>query len=291
MESVKMEANRKKVAVITDSACDLPDDILSKYDIRFVPLRLIYSGGEVRDRLEITPEQVYDMLPREIPKSSLPLPADVIALYDQLADDGYTDALHICISSGLSGTYNLIRLLAEDYTRMKIRVIDTKSLSMQEGLIVLNCARMLEKTQELDDVVAYADRLREHSLGMFVIHTLTYLRKGGRIGLVEGALGTMLHLKPVIYVNPNGIYETLTKAIGHIKAVESLVREISTRFRMTKVQLAVMHGAAPAEGEKLLIRLKGLLDVEESFLLPISPVLGVHTGTGLLGVIACKSTV
>ncbi len=289
MQDKKTQTRAKKVAIVTDSACDLPDDVLAKYGIKFVPLRLSYSGREVRDRIEITPEQVYDMLPNEVPKSSLPLPADVISLYNQLAEDGYTDVLHICISSGLSGTYNMIRLLANDYTRMNVRVIDSKSLSMQEGLIVLNCARMLEKSLDLDEIAAYANRLRENSLGMFVIHTLTYLRKGGRIGLVEGALGTMLHLKPIIYVNPDGVYETLTKALGHVKAVESLVREVSTRFQKTRVQLAVVHGAAPAEGERLLTRLKSLLNVEESFLLPVSPVLGVHTGTGLLGVIACKA--
>lgn len=288
MQDNNMGANGKKIAVITDSACDLTDEIMARYNIRFVPLRLAFTGGEVRDRVEISPDQVYAMLQNEIPKSSLPLPSDVTDLYDELADDGYTDALHICISSGLSGTYNMVKMLAEDYTRLNVRVVDTRSLSMQEGLIVINCARMLQKTRDLDEVVAYAETLRENSLGMFVIRTLEYLRKGGRIGLVEGVLGTMLQLKPVIFVNSDGIYETLAKARGHVNAIEALVREISTRFQKAKVQLAVVHGAAPAEGEKLLERLKGLLNVEEAFLMNVSPVLGVHTGPGLLGVIAQK---
>lgn len=278
----------KKTAIVTDSACDLPDELLEAYDIRFVPLRLVYRGGEVRDRVEITQEQVYGLLSVEVPKSSLPLPEDVTDLYDQLVRDGYTDAVHISISSGLSGTYNMVKMVAADYQGLNVRVVDCKSLSMQEGLIVLGCARLREKTQDPDEIAAYAELLRENSLGMFVIRTLEYLRKGGRIGLVEGVLGTMLQLKPVIYVNGDGVYETLAKARGHANALETLVREVSTRFNKARVRLAVVHGQAAAEAEKLLERLKGLLDVEESFLVPVSPVLGVHTGPGLLGVIACK---
>lgn len=277
-----------RVAIITDSACDLPDDLLEKYHITFVPLRLVYKGGEMRDRVEISPEEVYALLPTEVPKTSLPLPEDVTTLYDRLADEGYTDAVHICISSGLSGTYNMVRILAEDYERLNVRVVDCKSLSMQEGLIALDCARMAETGADADAIAAYAMGLRERSAGMFVIRTLEYLRKGGRIGLVEGVLGTMLQLKPVIYVNEDGVYETIAKARGHANAVNSLIAEVQGRFQKARVQLAVVHGNVPAEGEKLLERLRGILNIEESFLLQVSPVLGVHTGPGLLGIIACQ---
>ncbi|MDR0929287.1 MAG: DegV family protein [Oscillospiraceae bacterium] len=276
----------KKIAIITDSACDIPDELLERYGIHYVPLRLIYRDGEVRDRVEISPEQVYAIMSESLPKTSLPLPEDVTSLYDRLADEGYTDAIHICISSGLSGTYNMVRMLAEEYTRLNVRVVDTKSLSMQEGLVVLACARKLEETGDIDEVIALAQTVREKSFGMFVIRTLEYLRKGGRIGLVEGVLGTMLQLKPVIFVNQDGIYETLAKARGYANALEVLVREVTNRFNKSRIALAVIHGAAPQEGAKLLERLKGLLNIEESFLLPCSPVLGVHTGPGLLGVIA-----
>ncbi len=280
---------QRKTAIITDSACDLPDEILERYNIRYVALRLIYRGGEIRDRVEIKPEQVYGLLTEEVPKTSLPFPEDVQALYDELADAGYTDAVHICISSGLSGTYNMVRILASGYERMNVRVVDCKSLSMQEGLIVLSCARMLETNDDPDDLVAHALALRGKGIGMFVIRTLEYLRKGGRIGLVEGVLGTMLQLKPVIFVNDDGIYETLVKARGHVNALEALAREISARFQKVRIRLAVVHGAAASDAQKLLDRLKASLDVEESFLLPVSPVLGVHTGPGLIGVIACEA--
>ena len=271
----------RKTAIVTDSACDLENSLLEKYHIKFVPLRLVYQGGEVRDRLEVSAEQVYDMLSREIPKTSLPLPEDVLRVYDELADEGYTDAVHISISSGLSGTYNMVRILASEYKRLNVRVVDSKTLSMQEGLIVLSCARLLEKTQDVEEIAAYAVALREKSLGMFVIRTLEYLRKGGRIGLVEGVLGTMLQIKPVIFVNTDGIYQTIAKARGHVNALDAMLREMARRFSGARVRLAVVHGAAPEEGGKLLARLRGLLNIEEEFLCPVSPVLGVHTGAGL----------
>lgn len=278
----------RKTAIVTDSACDLENSLLEKYHIKFVPLRLVYQGGEVRDRLEVSAEQVYDMLSREIPKTSLPLPEDVLRVYDELADEGYTDAVHISISSGLSGTYNMVRILASEYKRLNVRVVDSKTLSMQEGLIVLSCARLLEKTQDVEEIAAHAVAMREKSLGMFVIRTLEYLRKGGRIGLVEGVLGTMLQIKPVIFVNTDGIYQTIAKARGHVNALDAMLREMARRFSGARVRLAVVHGAAPEEGGKLLARLRGLLNIEEEFLCPVSPVLGVHTGAGLLGVIAME---
>lgn len=277
-----------KTAIVTDSACDLSDELLQRYGIRFVPLRLIYREYEKRDRAEISPEQVYESFSTEVPKTSLAHPEDVTDMYDRLAAEGYTDVVHISISSGLSGMCDAVRLVVKEYTRLKVHVVDCKSLSMQEGLIVLNCARLLEKTQDPAEIIAYAEALRKKSTGMFIIRTLSYLRKGGRIGLVEGVLGTVLQLKPVIHVNDDGVYETVAKARGFASAKELLIREFTSRFEKRPIQLAVVHGAAPEEGQRLLERLKALLNIQEAFLSSVSPALGVHTGPGLLGVIACE---
>jgi len=279
----------KKIAVVTDSACDLPDSLLEKYGIRYVALRLVCKKGEIRDRVEISADEVYALLRTEIPKTSLPFPSDVTEMYDALAGEGYTDVIHVSISSGLSGTYNMVRMIAEEYDRLAVHVFDSKTLSIQQGYIALQCARMLETTQDIDKILAAAQKMRESSAGMYVIRTLEYLRKGGRIGLVEGVLGTMLQLKPIIFVNNDGVYETVQKARGHANAIESMVREMVGRFSKMRVRLAVVHGALPAEGEKLLTRLLSLLNVEESMLVPVSPVLGAHTGPGLLGIIALQA--
>lgn len=276
----------KKCVVVTDSGCDLSDALLAQYNIRMIPLRIVYKHGEYRDRMEISSDQVYARLDEEIPKTSLPLPEEVTKVYDELAQEGVTDVLHVCISSGLSGTYNMVRIIASEYEGMNIRALDTKTLSMQEGMIVLECARKLQETGDIDAAYAHGQNLRERSIGMFVIRTLEYLRKGGRIGLVEGVLGNMLQLKPIIFVNEDGVYQTLAKARGMTNAIDNMLREIQNRFKQCKINVSVVHGGVQAEAEKLLQRLSLMMDIGESFVMPISPVLGAHTGPGLLGIIA-----
>ena len=108
----------QKVAIVTDSSCDLTAEQIAKYNIHLISLRVICSAGEFRDRVEINTDQLYSMMEKELPKSSLPLPEDVSALYDWLAAEDYTHVLHFTISSGLSGTYNMVRMVAEDRNDM-----------------------------------------------------------------------------------------------------------------------------------------------------------------------------
>lgn len=278
---------QKKYAVVTDSACDLPDAILQENGILMVPLHIIYKHVEYRDRVDITPDEVYQRLSEEVPKSSLPLPEDVTRIYDTLIEQGVTDIAHFCISSGLSGTYNMVRMQAEAYQgRLNIRVLDTKALSMEQGFMVLACAKSLAGGTPFDEAVDQAMAIRPRSLGTFVIKTLEYLAKGGRIGLVEGMLGTLLQLKPVIFVNDDGVYQTAAKARGYNNAIDTMLRNVASRFQDKRVNVAVVHGAAEEEGQKLLEKLGTLLNIAERMLVQVSPVLGVHTGPGLVGVIA-----
>jgi len=275
-----------KIAVVTDSACDLPDEVLKQHNVSFISLRMVYPTCEYRDRVEITPDQVYDNLKEILPKTSLPFPEDVTNLYDKLRQEGYTHVIHICISSGLSGTYNMVRMIAEGYQGLTIEVIDSRILSMGLGYMVLECVKALNETGSFSAAVAHTKAVREGILGCFVIRTLEYLRKGGRIGLVEGMLGSMLNLKPVIFVNDDGIYQTLTKARGNNNALDAMLREVCSKFQQQKIHLAVVYGAAREEAEKLLIRAKSLLNVAESMICQVSPVLGAHTGPSLLGIVA-----
>ena len=269
------QIGNERVALVTDTSCDLSDEQLSQYGIRTVALRVATSQGEFRDRLEITQEQLYDLLQREVPKTSLPLPEDVSNLYRTLHDEGATSILHLSISGSLSGTFNMVSLLAEDFEDMKIHVFDSKTLSCGLGLLVLEAA----------DTIALLEKRREHQLGAFVIRTLEFLRKGGRIGRVEGAIGSLLQIKPVIYVNDEGVYNTLCKARGFSNALTAMVDEIIRRYQGHKVRLAVVHGAAYDDAVKLRDRLMERLDVVSSFISPVSPALAIHTGPGLLGAI------
>lgn len=276
----------KKIALIVDSSFDLTIEQIKEYDIKMVSLRIIYQDREYRDGIDITSDEVYNRLAEEIPTTSLPEPAEIIEVYDELAKEGYTDALHMTISSGLSGTYTLINLIASQYDKMNVTVYDTKTLSTHAGIIALECAKVLRETADISTAIKKAESIRNNSIAMFVIKTLKYLRKGGRIGLVEEKLGTILGICPVITVNKDGVYQTLSRARSYSNAISSMVSAVIKKFGSAKIALSVVHGAALAEAEKLAAELGNLLNVAKCFIAQVSPALGVHTGPGLIGIIA-----
>lgn len=273
------------VALVTDTACDLLDEQLAQYDIRLVSLRVVTSEGEFRDRVEIGSEQVYELLKTELPKTSLPLPEDVTALYRQLKSEGATRILHICMSGSLSGTYNMVSILADETDDLHVDVVDAQTLSCGTGLLVLEAAECLEKGMTVENVIVRLKDLRKHQLGAFVIRTLEYLRKGGRIGLVEGVVGSLLQIKPVIYVNDDGVYATLVKARGFAKALSAMQEEFFKKYQGRKVRVAIVHGAAYEDAQALLATFREKLDVVSDMIAPVSPALAIHTGPGLLGAI------
>ena len=273
------------VALVTDTACDLPDEVLQQYDIRLVSLRIATSTGEYRDRREISQDELYRVLEKEIPKTSLPLPEDITELYAQLASEGCTRVLHMSLSGNLSGSYNLTRMLAEETEGIRVDVVDTLTLSCGLGLLVVDAAECLSRGMPVEDVITRIHKLRSGQLGTFVIRTLEFLRKGGRIGLVEGVVGSLLQIKPVIFVNDNGIYQTLVKGRGMKKAVDAMCEEFIRRYGGRRVRMAVVHGQAPEEAGELMERFRGKMEIAYSLIAPVSPALAIHTGPGLLGVI------
>lgn len=273
------------VAIVTDTACDLSDEQLQLYDIRAIPLRVITSEGEFRDRYEITPDQLYALLDKELPRTSLPLPGDVSALYRQLQQEGATRILHMCMSGSLSGTYNMVSIMADEFEGLTVDVFNSATLSCGLGLLVLDAAENLARGMTVEAVLKRLNKLRKHQLGAFVIRTLDYLRKGGRIGLVEGVVGRLLNIKPVIYVNDEGVYATLSKARGFSKALAGMQEEFFRRYQGRRVRVAIVHGNAEEEANALLETFRKHLDVVSGFVSPVSPALAIHTGPGLLGAI------
>lgn len=276
----------KKRIIVTDSSCDLSDETLKKLNIRMIPLRLITSKAEYKDRVNITSEEVYNILEKEIPKTSLPQPDDISNLYEELIAEGYTDILHISLSAGLSGTCNLVNIIAENYKdKANIVVVNSKTLSAGLGLLVLRASEMLEEGIEINEIAEKLIVLREAMQGTFVVHTLEYLRKGGRIGLVEGVVGALLNIKPIIYVNSNGIYETLAKARGFAKAKSIMLSSAYDRYKNQLVDAYIVHGMVEDEAKEFSESVKEALNIRNLIIHTLSPVLGIHTGKGLIGLI------
>lgn len=278
-----------KIAIVADSTCDLTDEIIKQYGIKILPLRVIYKDGEYRDRVDITPEQIYSRFNEEIPTTSLPSPEDTISLFNQLKQDGYTHTIVTTISSGISGTMNMIRSVADSFENMVFELIDSKSLTMGSGFAVLEGAKELIRTNDFTKTVKKIKDVLAKTKVYYVVKTLDYLRKGGRIGKVEGTIGEFFDIKPVISINEEGVYYSYKKIRGRNRSIEELYNIIKQRAKDKIVNVAVAHGDAYEEAQKLLSKVKELSNVNETVFTQISPVLVVHTGPGLIGIVISEA--
>lgn len=274
-----------KIAIVTDSACDLPAYVVDQYNIRVLPLRVIYEKQEYKDGVDIQPQEVYDRMEVEIPKTSLPPAGEVVELFNQLVDEGYTDVICILLSSKLSGTFNLIQMVASQFegNKLNIKVVDSKCLSMFLGFIVLETAIKVKANESVEAALNTITNMRSKIYCCFVLKTLKYLRKGGRIGKVEGTVGELLDIKPIIGIDTEGAYYTVTKSRGRKKSILKIKELIETNFKGKTINLAIIHGGAEEEAKSLMDTVKKLMNVKEAFISQISPALGVHTGPGLIG--------
>ena len=278
--------NKEKTALLVDSGTDVPAEIMSQYGMYMLPLQIIYKDRTYTDKVDITAEEIYQRLPQEIPSTSLPDGETINKIFDRIKADGYEQVLAVTISSGLSGTYNVVRLMGEQRNDLDIFVLDTKNIGIGAGLQAIRAAELLNegvtwqelKEQLLQEVV--------RNKVFFNVATLEYLQKGGRIGLVASILGNALKLNPIISCNDEGIYYTVAKSRGRKKSLNKTVELVKQYIGNHKqFRLAVAQGDALAEAKEMKTRLEQEFpQVKEIFFGQISPALVVHTGPGLLGV-------
>lgn len=278
--------NQQKICILVDSGCDVPEALRRRYDMRVIPLKIIYPEGAYDDQVDITAQQVYDRFPGEIPKTSLPDGQTIQGVLDQARQDGYEKALVVCISSGLSGTCNMLRVFCESYTGLETFVLDTRNISIGSGVLAILAGQWIDEGMDWQTLTRELPKRVPDSKVFFCVDTLEYLRKGGRLGLVAAILGMALKLKPIISCNPEGVYYIAGKSLGRQKSIARML-EMAAAFAATgsRPALSLMNGGAPAEAEalrpRLLTAMPGAALLVEG---QISPALVVHTGPGLLGI-------
>lgn len=276
----------RKIAIITDSGTDVPQEIVERYGVYVLPLIVQYSDKTYQDRVDITPEDVYARLPQEIPTTSLPTPEQILNLFDRVVADGYDTAVVVTLSSGLSGTHNAIRLMAEEYPALDVYLLDTKNIGIGAGFSTIAAAEQLRAGKSLEEIVSYVKDSIENTKIFFSLRTLEYLRKGGRIGLVTGIIGNVLNLKPIISCNDDGIYYNVKMARGEKQSLREMLRlakEYAAQF--SRYNVAICDGDAPGEAETLLATVReNFPKAEHVYHTHVSPALVVHTGPGLIGI-------
>lgn len=273
----------QKIALITDSACDLDLNTLKENNINLLPLRIIYSNGDYRDRIDISPQEVYDNLEKEVPKTSLPSAQETEDILNKLEQEGYTHVICISISSGLSGSFNALRLALEDHPKLTSFVYDSKILAYPQGEIVLEVAKLIKEGKSYEEILKEIPEIRKRVIGYFTINTLEYLKKGGRIGRLAGTVGELLNLKPIITTDEDGIYYNVAKVRGRKQSLSKMTELLKGYLAKGKCEVAVLHAGCEDEAIKYMSSLEDLTNVVSIKIAEISPALGIHGGPGLIG--------
>lgn len=277
----------EKIALITDSTSDLSNNTIERYNIKVLHYRIIYKDKEFIDKVTITPEYVYDNLDKEIPTSSMPPMSEMEDLFTNLEKENYTHAIVVTLSAGLTGFYNGVKLVSENHPKIKTYIFDSKSISLGEGFIVANCAKLIEKGVSFDEIVRTIPIVRSKIDLFFVVGTLEYLKKGGRIGKVAGTIGELLNIKPIVSIDNNdGKYYTYDKVRGRKKSLSRLVEIANEILDKKKCKLCIVHGHALEDSKKIFDLIKNHKNVTSAiFGGALSPVGGVHSGPGLVGLV------
>lgn len=276
-----------KTAIITDSSAYLPDDLIQKYGIHVIPLTVIFGEEMLLDVVDIDISEFHRRLSEGPihPSTTQPNPEDFTAFYEKLAND-YDGILAVLISSELSGTVNSALVAKEAFDRIPVRVIDSRSTSMGLGLAVLAAAEAVAAGKSLDEVEAVAREVCSNVKVLFVVDTLEYLHKGGRIGGASRFLGTALGLKPLLHLN-DGRVDGLEKVRTKRKAVDRMLELAGEYANGRPVHAAVIHAAAPDEAETLKSVVMERFNCIDLHVTDLSPAIATHAGPGTLGIAIC----
>jgi DegV family protein with EDD domain len=277
-----------RVAIVTDSTAHLPEGFADRHAVRVVPLRVLVDGRAVLDGVDIGPEELAAAFANRLTVStSRANPDEFIPVYRQLLDDGAAGVVSVHLSRELSGTWDSARLAALEVDAERVRVVDSRTTVMGLGFAVLRAADAAAGGASVDEVEEVALRAAAGTHTFFMLETLEYLRRGGRIGAGAALLGTALAVKPLLYVD-NGRIVPLEKVRTTGRAMARLVDVAVAAAGDDAVQLAVHHLAAPDRAAELANRLDERLPRSPGCVVSeVGAVIGAHTGPGMLGVVVC----
>jgi len=273
--------------IVTDCAADLTPEEVKEFDITVAPLFIQFPEGEVNSD-DITPDQFYNRLEQMapiIPSTAQPSAGIFADLYRKLMSLN-DEILSVHISSGLSGTIQSARLGMQQVPEAMIHLVDTMTLSGGERFQVLAAAMAARAGKSKDFILDRLTKIRQSTELIYTLETLEYLQRGGRIGRVQALAGMLLHIKPIILVDKkDGKYSTVGKERTMQKAMVKIADHIADLYgKETRLWISVMHGRFQEQAEKMAALVQERVNVGKLEILRISPVLGVHTGPGIVGV-------
>jgi fatty acid kinase fatty acid binding subunit len=269
------------VAIVADSAANLPDDVAHELAIEVVPMYLKFGDQVYRDGQDLRPHDFYQRLVRDgvVASTSTPSPGDYLEAYQRT---GREEILCVTVASSMSSSHRQASLAAERFEG-RVEVLDSRSAAMAEGFVAMEAARTAAGGAPLRQVAARAKEVAHRARLYATVDTFEFLRKSGRVTKLQAYAATMLDIKPVFGFKEGEIVpvsRSRTKRRALARIVEDAVGEVGDR----PVHLAALHAAALGEAEEVAERISARANVVERIITEVTPVIGVHTGPGLVGV-------
>lgn len=271
------------IRIVTDSACDLSDEALARWGIGMVPLSIRFGDEEFVDRTELTREDFYRRLTAadDLPETAAPSPGAFAEMFKKMAGEGATAVVCINLSEALSATIQSARTAANsDDVTIDVKVVNSKSVSGGLGSIVLAAAEAAEGGASAEEVVRLAERLSDRTRIYATLDTLEYLKKGGRIGGAQAALGAILSIKPLLDLS-SGEVEAAGKQRTRRRSLDWLRERIAEAGDVDN--LAILHAMAP-DIDDFVASLEGIPGVADARINIIGAVIGAHGGPGVIGI-------
>lgn len=274
--------------IITDSTCDMPQEMADELGLAILPIRVSMEDKEYAhylDGRELGFHEFYEKLRAGVPaKTSAANQEDFLSLMEPALAAG-RDVLYIGFSSGLSSTYNVgvmtAAQLAEKYPERKVYTVDSLSASFGEGLLVYHAVQQKLAGKSIDEVRAFVEENRLHLCHWFTVDDLQHLKRGGRVSAAAAAFGTMLNIKPVLHVDDEGHLIPVGKVQGRTTSIKALLKKMQeTAIDPAEQVVFISHGDCEKDAEKLAAMVRESIGPKEIVLNPIGPVIGAHSGPG-----------
>ncbi len=279
---------RRPLSIVTDSAADLPEEVVRAHGIQVTPLVLVADDETYRDGVDLTATEFHRRLvetPDTIPTTSQPAPADFLETYARAAEDG-EEIVGVILSSSLSGTYGAAEAAARRFHGAPIHLVDSLGASLLQGLLVLKAAELAEAAVPPADIVREVVRIRAQSGIVFTLDTFDRLLRSGRVGRGRALLGSLMQVKPVLELTSEGAIEPVGRALGRARVVPALLGALRERVPadVSAVRFGVVHVGRPEIVAPIREQLRKSYGEVEVLSAPATPVLATHLGTGAWGV-------
>ncbi|MEE9514296.1 MAG: DegV family protein [Anaerolineales bacterium] len=275
------------IKVIADSTCNLSQETLDEYDVRIAPIPIQFGDETFEEGVDIDRDLFYKKIEETgiIPTSSQPTPAWFGRYYKELHQQGHS-ILVITVTGKHSGTFNSASMAKSLVPEADVHVFDSKSISLGTGWMVLEAVRAIKAGVAQSDVVSHIEAIRERARLFMTPATLKYLQMSGRVGTLQGALASLLSIKPIIHLK-DGLLEVMENVRTRGKALDQLIVRLEEAVgRTTPINLAVMHARAREDGLAVLERAKDVFNVQETLFGDLVASLSAHGGPGIIGLFA-----